>query len=403
MASNNFEPFTILNRVAAMITPITYTSINSCQPLALNADKLAKLKPCSLTDIKACIQYGLELKTTPISLKHLQKIDASITQTQTIKTSPEEYQRLTFAQKVIRGFWGLMQNGQGNQKQSIQKSNRQSFINTTLVRSLNRLMSLETSELSAVCEAKGSLVMGKAVSEDTDVQELESELKKLQATKAPAQKIAETTSKLKDAKQEAYEFGQFLYKNRLTKLKKAQEKQKPEDEEQKLTSRALNTATLGAGNCSDFAELAFYLITHGVFGDLPANTPIYQVELAHCDHNVVLIGDLKQNPILIDSWIMQPMALRFNETQYAKKVDLNKDNLEMELTIINEFKASDKIKPAFPKGAIHKHTLAIKFLIQKGEINYPSHKEITEDLEMHERTKLIVDRQLMTDKLVQYI
>ena len=97
------------------------------------------------------------------------------------------------------------------------------------------------------------------------------------------------------------------------------------------------------------------------------------------------------------------MALRFNETQYAKKVDLNKDNLEMELTIINEFKASDKIKPAFPKGAIHKHTLAIKFLIQKGEINYPSHKEITEDLEMHERTKLIVDRQLMTDKLVQYI
>jgi hypothetical protein len=143
----------------------------------------------------------------------------------------------------------------------------------------------------------------------------------------------------------------------------------PETQERDLTKRVLAALTFGAGNCAEFSEVAFYLLTHGLCGELPPSTPVYQLELSEIDHNVVLIGELTDNPVVVDGWTLVPTPMRLSEYDFGDLIVKEGQLVDsLAFTIVNEFRAGERIREAFPEAVTQEYRAALIALYEAGAV-----------------------------------
>jgi hypothetical protein len=292
---------------------------------------------------------------------------------ETFTVRHKDIARLQLCDRGLRAVSALMPVGQGNQRHIVELSGQRAFVATQKMRNLIGAMKADYDPLWSICEAKAKIakhVLSPKI-RDRLPELIELEKKKLAVKdkygkKDPNREAQLTrleqkiTSQTREILAQATGVKQSRLEKLATKLPKlAKALAKAESEwaqmhaglsvekiEENLTKRFLALVTFGAGNCGDYAEAGFYLITHGFLGDIPPDTPIYQLELAF-DHNVIVIGELNDNPIILDGWAIAPTAHRLSESNF-------KDCFEspMTYTVINHHPANTPLRTPFSEEVV---------------------------------------------------
>lgn len=260
----------------------------------------------SLSSVKERVEAGLA-KETEYNEKQAKNLITDVDlESKTFTVRQKDIARLQLCDRGLKAVSALMPAGQGNQRHIVNLSGQRAFVATQKMRNLIGAMKADYDPLWSICELKTKISkstlppqLHERIPELVELEKNKISVKNSYGKKDPERdaQLTRIDRAIESKTNEILGQTEGIKPSKLEKLAKklakfAKSLAKAEVEwaqmqagldsntkEENLTKRFLSLATFGAGNCGDYAEAGFYLITHGFVGDIPPDTPIYQVEL----------------------------------------------------------------------------------------------------------------------------